>query len=145
MHSARSVAIPLPANLRLSRTDYSTPGLEGGHMKLVTYAPVVGSLMYAMVATRSNIVHTVGIVSRFIHNPRRPHWNVVKHIFRYLVGTQDYSIKFEPNEPLGSVGFTESDYARVVSTPRNRHLDISSDSEAPFRGGRNYKIVRLWR
>jgi hypothetical protein len=41
----------------------------------------------------------VGIVSRFMHNPGRPHWNAVKHIFRYLVGTQDYGIRFGPNEP----------------------------------------------
>jgi hypothetical protein len=80
-------------------------------MMSVPYAPAVGSLMYAMVATRPDIAYAVGIVSRFMHNPGRLHWNAVKHIFRYLVGTQDYGIKFGPNEPLGPVGFTDSDYA----------------------------------
>jgi hypothetical protein len=32
--------------------------------------------------------------------PGRPHWNVVKHILRYLVLTKEYDIKFGPNEPL---------------------------------------------
>jgi ATP-binding cassette subfamily B (MDR/TAP) protein 1 len=68
-------------------------------MKSVPYALAVGSLMYAMVATRPDIVHVVRVVSRFMHNPGHPHWNVVKHIFRYLVGTQDNDIKFGPNEP----------------------------------------------
>jgi hypothetical protein len=63
-------------------------------MKLVPYAPAVGSLMYAMVATQPDIAHAVGIVSRFIHNPDRAHWNVLKHIFKYLVGTKDYGIAF---------------------------------------------------
>jgi ATP-binding cassette subfamily B (MDR/TAP) protein 1 len=108
MHSARSATTPLPANLRLSRKDCPTSGPEGDHMKSMPYAPVVGSLMYAMVATRPNIAHAVRVVSRFMHNPGRPHCNVVKHIFRYLVGTQDYDIKFGLNEPLGRVGFTES-------------------------------------
>ena len=49
-------------------------------MKLVPYAPVVGSLMYAMLATRPDIAHVVGIVSRFMHNPGRAEWNALKHI-----------------------------------------------------------------
>jgi hypothetical protein len=118
MHSARSVTTPLLANLRLSRKDYSTPGPEGDHMKSMPYAPDVGSLMYAMVATRPDIAYAVGIVSRFMHNPSRPHWNAVKHIFKYLVGTQDYGIKFGPNEPSGPVGFTNSDYAGCLDTQK---------------------------
>ena len=43
-------------------------------MQWVPYASVVGSLMYAMVCTRPNITH-VGIVSRFLSNPGREHWN----------------------------------------------------------------------
>jgi hypothetical protein len=78
----------------------------------------VGSLMYVMVAMRPDIAHAVGVVSRFMHNPGRPHWNVVKHIFRYLVGTQDYGIKLRPNEPLGPVGYTDSDYAGCLETTR---------------------------
>jgi hypothetical protein len=85
-------------------------------MKSVLYAPVVGSLIYVMVTTRLDIAHAVGVVSRFMHNPGRPHWNSVKHIFRYLVGTQDYGIKFGPNEPLGLVDYTDSDYTGCLDT-----------------------------
>jgi hypothetical protein len=70
--------------------------------------------MYAIVAIQPDIVHAVGVVSRFMHNPGCPHLNAVKHIFRYLLGTQDYDIKFELNEPLGPVGYTDSDYAGCV-------------------------------
>jgi hypothetical protein len=77
--------------------------------------------MYAMVATRPDIAYAVGIVSRFRKPPtlERPHWNAVKHIFRYLVATQDYDIKFRPNEPLGLVGFTDSDYAGCLDTQKS--------------------------
>ena len=64
-------------------------------------APAVGSLMYAMVTTRPDIAHVVGVVSRFMHNPVRSHWNAVKHVFRYLVGTKH----------LGVVDYTDSDFA----------------------------------
>ena len=39
-------------HLRLSQRDCPKSGSEGEDMKLVPYAPAVGSLMYAMVATR---------------------------------------------------------------------------------------------
>ena len=63
-------------------------------MKSVSYAPVVGSLMYAIVATQPDIAHVVGVVSKFMHNLGRLHWNTVKHVFRYLVDTKDYDILF---------------------------------------------------
>jgi hypothetical protein len=43
----------------------------------------------------------------------------VKHIFRYLVGTQDYGIKFKPNEASGPVGFTDLDYAGCLDTRKS--------------------------
>jgi hypothetical protein len=54
-----------------------------------------------------------------MHNPGRPHWNAVKHIFRYRVGTQDYNIKFGPNKPLGPVGYTNSNYAGCLDTQKS--------------------------
>ena len=142
MHTARSASTPLPANLWLSRKDSPKSTTKGDHMKLVPYAPAVGSLMYAMVATRPKIAHAVGVVSRFMHNSGRPHWNAVKHIFRYLVGTQHYDITFAPHEPSGLVGYTDSGYG-AVSTAGNRHLGTSDSSTAPFRGDRNYKTIPL--
>jgi ATP-binding cassette subfamily B (MDR/TAP) protein 1 len=79
MHTAQSSTTPLPANFQLSRKDSPTPlptnfrlsrkaGLEGDHMKSVSYAPAVDSLMYVMVATWPDIAHAVGVVSRFMHN-----------------------------------------------------------------------------
>jgi hypothetical protein len=93
--------------------------------------------MYAMVATRPDIAYTVGIVSRFMHNPGHPHWNAVKHIFRYLVGTQDYGIRFGTNEPLGAVGFTNSDYAGCLDT-RIHHQRSEIDVWIHFQ-------IRKWR
>jgi hypothetical protein len=75
--------------------------------------------MYVMVVMRPDIAHVVGIISRFMHNPSRPHWKAVKHIFKYLVDTKDYGIKFEPNEPLGLVGYTDLDYAGYLDSQKS--------------------------
>ena len=88
-------------------------------MKSVPYAPTVGSLMYVMVATRPDISHVVGVVSRSMHNPGRSHWNAVKHVFRYLAGTKDHDILFCPNSTLGVVGYTDSDFAGCVDSRKS--------------------------
>ena len=47
-------------------------------MSHVPYVNVVGNLMYAMVSTRPEISHAVGVVSRFMANPGEEHWRAVK-------------------------------------------------------------------
>ena len=58
-------------------------------MAKIPYASACGSLMYAMVATRPDIAFAVGVVSRFMSNPGKRHWDAVKSILRYLGGTAD--------------------------------------------------------
>jgi len=44
----------------------------------VSYASAVGSLMYAMVFTRSDIAQVVKVVSRYMSNSGKEHWTAVK-------------------------------------------------------------------
>jgi len=43
--------------------------------------------MYAIVCTRPDIAHTVGIVSRYMGQPGKRHWKALKWILQYLIGT----------------------------------------------------------
>ncbi|MCI62396.1 GDSL esterase/lipase 1-like, partial [Trifolium medium] len=47
-------------------------------MAKIPYASAIGSLMYAMVCTRPDIGHAMGVVSRFMSNPGKAHWEAVK-------------------------------------------------------------------
>ena len=114
MQAARFASTPLPANLHLSRKDKTTSVPQGDHVKSALYAPMVGSLMYAMVGMRPDIAHAVGVVSRFMHIPNRSHQNAVNHIFKYLVGTQDYNITFALEKPLSLVGCSNSNYGGCI-------------------------------
>ncbi|CAL8990447.1 unnamed protein product, partial [Prunus brigantina] len=73
---------------RLSQESYieksPTCEKEKENMAMVPYSSAVGSLMYAMICTRPDITHAVGVVSRFLSKPGREHWNAVKWIRRYL-------------------------------------------------------------
>ena len=72
-----------------------------------------------MVPTWPDIAHVVRVVSRFMHNPSRSHWNIVKHVFRYLVGTKDLGILFGPNDISGVVGYTDSDFAGCIDSRKS--------------------------
>lgn len=59
-------------------------------MTLILYASVVGSLIYLMVCTRPNLAHGMSLISRYMSNPSRKHWVVVKWMLRYIKGTPNY-------------------------------------------------------
>ncbi len=53
---------------------------------------MVGSLMYAMMVTRTNIAFAESTVRQFMLKASPPHWMVVKRIMRYLKGTLDFRL-----------------------------------------------------
>jgi hypothetical protein len=63
-------------------------------MSRVPYSSVVGSLVYVMVCTILDIAHAVGLMSRYMNNPSKEHWEVVKWILRYLRGTSTHALCF---------------------------------------------------
>jgi hypothetical protein len=64
------------------------------YMSRVPYSSPVGSLMYAMVCTRLDIANAVGVVSRYMNNPGKEHWEAVKWILRYLRGIATHALCF---------------------------------------------------
>lgn len=69
MSKAKPVTTPLAGQSALSTNQCPTSEKDKEEMKKVPYASAVGSLMYAMVCTRPDIAHAVGVVSRFLSNP----------------------------------------------------------------------------
>ena len=84
-------------------------------MMKVPYASAIGSLMYAMVCTRLDIGYAVGVVSRFMSNPGKEHWNAVKWILCYLKGTSNMGLRFGSGKPQLH-GYTDSDMSADVDT-----------------------------
>lgn len=79
------------------------------NMACIPYSNVVGSLMYAMVSTRPNIAHEVGVLS--IYMSTREHWKVVRRVFIYLHDMIDLAIYYHENsEEVGVHGFIDSDW-----------------------------------
>ena len=87
VNDAKPRTTPLENHIKLSKEQSPKTAEERDHMALVPYASAVGSLMYAMVCTRPDIAHAMGVVSRYMVNPGKEHWGAVKWLLRYLRGT----------------------------------------------------------
>ena len=66
----------------------------------VPYLSANGALMYLANYIRPNIAFSVNLLARYNSTPTKRHWNGIKHILRYLRGTNDmrlfYSKAMEP-------------------------------------------------
>ncbi|MCO5579842.1 hypothetical protein L7F22_033704 [Adiantum nelumboides] len=74
--------------------------------------------MYAMIATRPDIAFAVGVVSRYMSNPEKKHWEAVKGIMRYLKHTKSIPICYGSHD-LSVRGYTDSDYAGDLDKRRS--------------------------
>ncbi|KAK2365584.1 putative mitochondrial protein [Trifolium repens] len=77
------------------------------------YKQIIGSLRY-LCNTRIDICHSVGLLSRFMDQPRMCHLTAAKRVLRYVKGTNDHGILI-PNQKnsskkLEAYGYSDSDW-----------------------------------
>ena len=94
MQNAKPVSTPLASHFKLSKHMGLETHEEIDYMSKIPYSSAVGSLMYAMVCTRPDIAHAVGVVSRYMNNPGKEHWKAVQWILKYLRGTTSRALCF---------------------------------------------------
>jgi len=110
MQECKPISTPLPINFKLSSSMCPSSEVERMEMSRVRYASVVGSLMYAMICTRPDITQAVGVVSQFMTDLGKEHWNVVKRIIRYIKRTSNVELCFGGSELIVN-GYVDSDFA----------------------------------
>lgn len=103
-------SIPMDPNLPLSHSQSPKTPNESAQMKNIPYREAVGSLMHLAVGTRPDIAFAVSTVAQFGANPGMPHWEAVKKIYRYLLGTKTLALTFG-NSQHGLEGYTDADGA----------------------------------
>jgi hypothetical protein len=73
MQNEKPVSTPLASHFKLTKEMCPKTREEIEYMSRVPYSSAVGSLMYAMVCTRPDIAHAVGVVRRYMDNPGKEH------------------------------------------------------------------------
>jgi hypothetical protein len=79
------------------------------------YRSMVGALLYLSINTRIDIAYTVCMLARYVSQPTIIQLEAARHVFKYLIGTQDYSLVFHNNNELMNESiieaFVDSDHA----------------------------------
>ena len=74
----KAVSTLLTSYFKFSAQVSISTDVEREYMLRVSYSNTMGSLMYAMVCTRSNISHAIDIMSIYMHNPGKGYGQAVK-------------------------------------------------------------------
>lgn len=80
MDQFKSFNTPMGSHMILKRVTEAEAIVEEEYMRYVPYCNAVGSLMYGMIGTRPDLAYPVGLVSRFMSNPLKSHWEAVKWV-----------------------------------------------------------------
>lgn len=107
-------------NTHLTTKDSPTTPEAHAAMSDIPYINAVGSLMYLATSTRPDIAYTVSKLACFNSNPGLPHWAAVKHLFRYLKGTMDLKLTYDPAQSTSELFLTFSDADHGMD-PDTRH------------------------
>ncbi|XP_047158697.1 uncharacterized mitochondrial protein AtMg00810-like [Vigna umbellata] len=106
MVQCNDVKNPLEINAKL-KLDEDKESVDG-----TAYKQLVGSLRF-LCNSKPDLMFGVGLISRFMSNPKISHMAAAKRILRYVKGTADYGILFPygtKEEELKLVGYTDSDF-----------------------------------
>ncbi|XP_070002994.1 secreted RxLR effector protein 161-like [Nicotiana sylvestris] len=104
---------------------------EREYMSKVPYTNVVGTLMHAMACTKLDILQVVGVISRYMHNPGKEHWQAVKWILRYIHNILDFRLVFEQEGNQSVVGYCGSDFAGDLDKQRSTAGCVFTFARAP--------------
>ena len=103
MDESRPVTMPMAMKLHKRNTDKEA-------CDPTIYHSMIGSLMYAIAATRPDTAYAIGVLSRYNHDPSNEHMIALKCVFRYLNGDKDWRLHFGGEEEGAHRCYVHSDY-----------------------------------
>ena len=74
------------------------------------YQSIIGSLTFAMQATRADLAYSVTLCSRFLAKPTATHAGMAKTVLRYLNGATDLGITYRRDCAENLIAYTDSNY-----------------------------------
>lgn len=66
--------------------------------------------MYVANGTRPDICYPINMLAQVASNPGRVHWEALKHVIRYLIGTREYRLSWGSSN-IGLMGYTDASHA----------------------------------
>lgn len=112
MLECKPISTPIEPNAKICA--HEGKELDDGTM----YRQLVGSLIY-LTLSRPDIAYAVGVMSRYMQSPKKPHLDAARRILRYVKGTIDYGLLYKRGEDCKLVGYCDADYVGDHDTRRS--------------------------
>src|SRR5271156_2219627 len=107
MENCKPVSTPMITGIKLSKDDDSTV------VDKTLYKTMIGKLIY-LTQSRPDISNVVGIVGRFVVEPKHNNLMEIKRIFRYRKGTIEYGLWYPKSENTQLHVYTDVDWACCI-------------------------------
>ena len=118
MEECKPIGTPLDAKATLEKLLDEEYEKHLQEMQGIPYKEAVGSLMYAMVATRADLAFAVSVVNQFMSKPSPMHWAAVKRIMRYLKYSVDKKLCLG-GKNITLTGYCDADWGGDSSTRKS--------------------------
>ena len=115
LEGANTVSTPIAVGGTLNKSQCPTTAEGIADMAGVPYKEGVGMCMYLAVTSRPDIAYTVHRLAKYMANPGRPHWEALKWLVRYLIGTRDLWLVYG-RDRSGLTGFADADWGTSDDT-----------------------------
>ncbi|XP_058240034.1 uncharacterized protein LOC131348861 [Hemibagrus wyckioides] len=119
MHDASPDATPSDANVKLKKNDGVSKPVNSS-----TYQSMVGSLLYAAMATRPDIAQAVSVVSKFNAISSAAYLTAVKRIIRFLKANLNLALKYEWSDSETLIGYSDADWAGDQDNRRSTTANV---------------------
>ena len=100
MDQAKKGFLHVLQGVKLSQTQCLTTAEDREKMKVILYASAIGSIMYAVLCTRSDVCLAISLAGRYQSDPGVDHWTAVKNILKYLKRTKDMFLVYGGDKEL---------------------------------------------
>ncbi|KAE8707741.1 hypothetical protein F3Y22_tig00110377pilonHSYRG00343 [Hibiscus syriacus] len=112
MENCKPISTPAEYEIKMTKHE------EGKSVDPTFFKSLVGSLRY-LTCTRPDILHAVGLVSRYMESPTTTNFKATKRILRYLKGTIDFGLFYSVSNDYKLVGYSDSDWGGDIDNQRS--------------------------
>jgi len=143
MEHTHGLSTPMDPNVKL---DFAEDQGENGLEDIRDYQAVVGSLMYAALATRPDISYAVAALSRCNSRPFTGHMTAANRVLQYFKSTAVFRLHFTGNGMnIGNslVGYSDSDWANdsVDCQSQGGHVFLASNGAVSWQSRKQSLIT----
>ncbi|GJS98228.1 zinc finger, CCHC-type containing protein [Tanacetum coccineum] len=103
MTDSNDTKIPMDPGTKLVKAE------DGNSVDATYYRSLIGSLRY-LLHTRPDLSYAVGLLNRFMQDPKEIHLKEVKQVIRYIKGTKEHGIIYKKEGGCKITGYSDSSY-----------------------------------